>query len=79
MDTLECIASRRSVRSFTEEKPSRELIEKIIASAAWAVLEKHADYRYIAIEDRQSLMRSRSASPPPTMPASLKIRRCCLR
>ncbi|MCI8371662.1 MAG: nitroreductase [Lachnospiraceae bacterium] len=52
MNTIECIKSRRSVRSFTGEKPSREIIEQIISAAAFAPSWKNTQItRYIIIED----------------------------
>lgn len=50
MNTIECIKSRRSVRSFTGEKPSREIIEQIISAAAFAPSWKNTQItRYIII------------------------------
>ena len=36
MDTLECILTRRSVRSFTEETVSRENIMEVLNAGLWA-------------------------------------------
>lgn len=52
MNTLECITGRRSIRSFTNEKPSREVIEQIVSAAAFAPSWKNTQItRYIIIED----------------------------
>jgi len=56
MDTIECIKTRRSVRSYINEKPGRELIEQVVSAAAWAPSWKNTQIaRYIAIEDRKLL------------------------
>lgn len=36
MDAQTCILTRRSVRKFTDESVSRELLEKVVALAAYA-------------------------------------------
>lgn len=36
MDAQTCILTRRSVRKFTDEPVSRELLEKVVALAAYA-------------------------------------------
>lgn len=52
MNTIECIKSRRSIRSFTGEKPSRETISQIISAAAYAPSWKNTQItRYVIIED----------------------------
>jgi nitroreductase len=51
MDTVTCIKSRRSVRKFTSEKVSREIIEELVGTAAYAPSWKNTQTtRYIAIE-----------------------------
>src|SRR5215471_20083819 len=36
MDVYEAVASRRSVRGFTDEPVSRELLERVLSAAAWS-------------------------------------------
>ena len=64
---LEMIQSRRSIRSFTDRKPSRTDIERLIEAARWApsnhnrqgwkfiVFEDHRELRALAEEIRTSL------------------------
>ena len=52
MDTQTCILTRRSVRKFTDEPVSRELLEQVVALAAYAPSWKNTQIsRYLAIED----------------------------
>ena len=52
MEALECIKSRRSVRKYKEESISRETIEKIIESAAFAPSWKNTQItRYTIVEN----------------------------
>ena len=52
MDAQTCILTRRSVRKFTDEPVSRELLEKVAALAAYAPSWKNTQIsRYLAIED----------------------------
>ena len=52
MDTQTCILTRRSVRKFTDEPVSHELLEKVISLAAYAPSWKNTQIsRYLAIED----------------------------
>ena len=54
MDTQTCILTRRSHRSYTEQKVSRELVEQIVSLAAYAPSWKNTQIsRYIAIESDQ--------------------------
>ena len=54
MDTVTCIKSRRSVRKFTSEKVSREIIEELVGTAAYAPSWKNTQTtRYIAIESEE--------------------------
>lgn len=56
MNTFECIESRRSIRKFKEDKLPHELIEQIVAEAAWAPSWKNTQItRYIAIENREMI------------------------
>lgn len=51
MTVSECITGRRSIRKFTEQPVSHELIEKIVAAAAYAPSWKNTQItRYIAVE-----------------------------
>ena len=52
MDAKTCILTRRSVRQFTDEAVSHEMIEQIVSLAAYAPSWKNTQIsRYIAIED----------------------------
>lgn len=51
MTANECITGRRSIRKFTEQPVAHELIEKIVAAAAYAPSWKNTQItRYIAVE-----------------------------
>lgn len=51
MTANECIIGRRSIRKFTDQPVSHELIEKIVAAAAYAPSWKNTQItRYIAVE-----------------------------
>lgn len=51
MTAKECIVGRRSIRKFTEQPVSHELIEQIVATAAFAPSWKNTQVtRYIAVE-----------------------------
>lgn len=52
MDTITCIKTRRSVRKYTDEKVSEELIKEIVSAASFAPSWKNSQTtRYIAITD----------------------------
>ena len=52
MDALECIKGRRSIRKYTDEKVSKEEVEKIIDSARFAPTWKNSQsIRYVAVFD----------------------------
>lgn len=56
MEAKECILTRRSVRKFTGQKVSRELLEQVVALAAYAPTWKNTQIsRYLAIEDPEVL------------------------
>ena len=53
MELIEGIKSRRSVRQFTDEKVSRDTIEKIIDAARFAPTWKNSQtVRYVVIDSR---------------------------
>ncbi len=53
---LEMIRSRRSVRSFTDRKPSRGDIERIVEAARWAPSNHNRQgWKFIVFEDRRQL------------------------
>lgn len=53
MQTLDCIATRRSIRKFTDEPVSHETLEKIVKAASYSPSWKNTQIvRYIAIEDK---------------------------
>lgn len=52
MESKACILTRRSVRKFTEEPVAHDLLEQVIAQAAYAPSWKNTQIsRYIAVED----------------------------
>lgn len=52
MESINCIKSRRSIRSYTDEKVDRETIKKVVEAAAYAPSWKNTQVsRYIAIDD----------------------------
>ncbi len=52
MDAQTCILTRRSVRTFTDEPVSHELLERVVSLAAYAPSWKNTQIsRYLAIED----------------------------
>ncbi len=53
METLDCIKSRRSVRAFTDEQISKEVLEKIVDSARFSPSWKNGQIaRYNVVTDR---------------------------
>ena len=52
MDAQQCILTRRSVRKFADRPVGREVLEQVVALAAYAPSWKNTQIsRYIAIED----------------------------
>lgn len=52
MEAIECIKTRRSIRKFTEEAVSHEVMEEIVGVAAYAPSWKNTQIaRYIVVED----------------------------
>lgn len=52
MQALDCIRTRRSIRKFTDEPVSHEVLEKVVEAASWSPSWKNTQIvRYIAIED----------------------------
>ena len=52
MQTIECITGRRSIRKFTDEPVAHDLLEKVVAAAAYAPSWKNTQIvRYIAIDN----------------------------
>ena len=52
MDAQTCILTRRSVRQFTDQPVPHELLEDVVALAAYAPSWKNTQIsRYLAIED----------------------------
>lgn len=53
MDAIECIMTRRSIRSYTDEAVDRNVVEKIVEAASYSPSWKHTQIpRYIVIEDK---------------------------
>ncbi|MGI6031106.1 MAG: nitroreductase family protein [Eubacteriales bacterium] len=54
MNTMDCITSRRSIRKFEDRPVPHEVIEQMVAAAAYAPSWKNTQItRYIAIESRE--------------------------
>lgn len=54
MDTVTCIKTRRSIRQFTNQEVSKEILEDLVATASFAPSWKHTQTtRYIAITDEE--------------------------
>ena len=54
MQTLDCIHGRRSIRKFTDEPVSHEVLEKIVEAASYSPSWKNTQIvRYIAIESKE--------------------------
>lgn len=52
MDTVTCIKTRRSIREFTGQEVSKEILEELVETASFAPSWKHTQTtRYIAITD----------------------------
>lgn len=61
MEALECIKTRRSVRKFTDEPVTRELIEKIVAEAAFAPSWKNTQtvrYNFVTNPEKKAALAS---------------------
>lgn len=53
MEALECIKTRRSIRSYTDEPVSHEMVEKIVEAASLSPSWKNTQIaRYIVVEDK---------------------------
>ena len=52
MNTIECIKTRRSIRSYTPDKVDRELLKEVVEAASYAPSWKNTQVtRYIIIDD----------------------------
>lgn len=57
METLECIRSRRSVRSFHDTPIPRKLVEQLIDAARWAPSYNNTKIaRFVAIDSPQAIL-----------------------
>lgn len=58
MEVLDCIKGRRSIRAYKEDKVEREVVEEVIAAAAYAPSWKNTQVtRYIVIDDKKLIDR----------------------
>ena len=56
MDVSQAIRTRRSIRKYKQETVAHELIEEIVADAAYAPSWKNTQIaRYILVEDRAAI------------------------
>lgn len=54
MTAKECITGRRSIRQYTEQPVSHQLLEQIVETASYAPSWKHTQIvRYIAVSDKE--------------------------
>lgn len=52
MEALKCIETRRSIRKFTDQKPEKELMEKVVKAASFAPSWKNTQVaRYTVVEN----------------------------
>lgn len=67
MTAKECITGRRSIRKFTEQTISHELLSQIVETASYAPSWKHTQIvRYIAVEgDRKAKLAECTSAYPP--------------
>ncbi len=84
MNTTECIMTRRSVRKFTAQPVPHDILEDIIAAAAYAPSWKNTQIsRYIAIEGRQAIddiaTHYASFNKQTLSTAPLLIAQCCVK
>jgi len=64
MDLWEAIKGRRSVRSFTQEKVSREILERLLEAAIWAPSGGNAQtWQFTVIDDSDAIRRVKLVSP----------------
>ncbi len=55
---FELLRTRRSIRRFTEQQPSRALIERIVEAACWAPSNHNRQgWKFVVLEDREELRR----------------------
>jgi nitroreductase len=55
---LEVLRSRRSIRSFTDRKPERAMIERLIQAACWAPSNHNRQgWKFVVLEDEQVIRR----------------------
>ena len=53
METLKCIETRRSIRKFTDQKPDKEILEKVVQAASFAPSWKNTQVtRYNVVSDQ---------------------------
>lgn len=58
MDTLEAIKSRRSIRRYTDEPVSRDMLEEVIQAGRYAPsAENRQPWRFIVVTDRDVIAR----------------------
>jgi len=64
MELWEAIKGRRSVRSFTAEPVSREVLERLLEAAIWAPSGGNAQtWRFTVIDDLETIRRVKLVSP----------------
>lgn len=57
MNTMECIRTRRSVRKFKKDLPSKEIIEKVIEAGRWAASGKNRQTSIIvALTNKEKIL-----------------------
>jgi nitroreductase len=67
LDVYEAVTSRRAVRGFTDEPVSREVLERVLAAAAWAPSESNVQPWHIYVVTGARWPSSRN-SPPSVSP-----------
>lgn len=74
MTAKECIKGRRSIRQFTDQPVSRELLAEIVETASFVPSWKHTQIvRYIAVEGELKSKIAKCTSKYPSQARSLKM------
>ena len=74
MDALECLLTRRSIREYTDEPVSEELVEKLLQAAMMAPSARNQQpWHFVVIDDRQLLEKVPEFHPNGAMAAKAPL------
>ncbi|NOX53949.1 MAG: nitroreductase family protein [Planctomycetes bacterium] len=74
MDALECIRTRRSIREYTEQPVSEELVEQLLRAAMMAPSARNQQpWHFVVIDDRQLLQQIPDFHPNGAMAAQAPL------